>query len=157
MSHRLCMTAIALWVIAVGIAGWVFVKGATRPGSDGRTEVLLAASERHLVLGEMRQLLKSVHGVIDGTGQADQVQGRKQAEQAARAGGMGMAADVNPALMAKLPLAFKQMGMSVHKDFDGLADAIRQGEPSTQVLTRLSSITSRCTTCHDVYRLADVK
>ena len=33
---------------------------------------------------------------------------RAQIEQAARSAGMAMAADVNPALMAKLPLPFKR-------------------------------------------------
>ncbi len=44
-----------------------------------------------------------------------------------RAAGKGMAADVSPAIMVKLPLALKQMGMSVHRDFDALADAVVQG------------------------------
>jgi cytochrome c556 len=67
---------------------------------------------------------------------------------------MQMAADVNPAIMVKLPLAFKQMGMSIHKDMDRLADGIMQGESSVQILNRLSSMTARCTTCHDLYRFA---
>jgi cytochrome c556 len=74
-------------------------------------------------------------------------------EQAAHAAGMGMAADVNPAVMAKLPLPFKQMGMSIHKDMDALADAVAQKETPQQILQRLSSMTARCTTCHDMYRL----
>ena len=63
-----------------------------------------------------------------------------------------MAADVNPALIAKLPLPFKAMGMSVHRDFDGLADGIQSGERSEQVLRRLTELTSRCTACHELYR-----
>jgi hypothetical protein len=155
--HPLTSLALILWIVTLAAATWFFVKGQTRTEADGRTAILLAQTERVAILGEMRQLLKSVHGVIEGIGQADQAQGRKQAEQAARAAGMGMAADVNPTLMAKLPLAFKQMGMSVHKDFDVLAVAIAEGAPSSQVLNRLAGITSRCTTCHDVYRLAEEK
>ena len=63
-----------------------------------------------------------------------------------------MAEDVNPALMAKLPLPFKQMGMSIHKDMDALADAVVQKETSQQILQRLSNMTALCTTCHDLYR-----
>ena len=65
-----------------------------------------------------------------------------------------MAEDVNPALMAKLPLPFKQMGMSIHQDMDALADAIGQKETQQQILQRLSSLTARCTTCHDMYRFS---
>ena len=84
-------------------------------------------------------------------------QNLKAAEAAARSAGMAMAADVNPAVMLKLPLPFKQMGMSIHKDMDHLADGIAQGESSVQILNRLSSMTSRCTTCHDMYRFATTK
>ncbi|MDH5253141.1 MAG: cytochrome c, partial [Nitrospira sp.] len=68
--------------------------------------------------------------------------------------GMDMAADVEPAIMAKLPLPFKQMGMSIHSDMDALADAIARQETPQQILRRVSSMTARCTACHDMYRLA---
>ena len=151
-SRALCIAAIVLWVVGIAVVGWIFVKGWTAKGTEGRTEIVLAPSERDQVLAEMRQLLKAVHGVVTGLG--DPAQGMKEAEQATRAAGMTMAADVDPALMMKLPGAFKQMGMSVHKDMDALADAIAQKETPQEVLQRLSSITARCTTCHDLYRLS---
>jgi hypothetical protein len=156
-ARALSIAALLLWVMLVAALAILFVKGMTKPGADGRTEIALAASERDQVLGEMRDLLKAVHGVIAWAGGPDQEADRQSAEQAARKAGMGMAADVNPSLMAKLPLPFKQMGMSVHKDFDGLADAIAQKETPQQILRRLSSITARCTTCHDLYRLPEHK
>ncbi len=145
----------ALWILTIGIMSTFLVQGHTRPGSDGRTEIILAPSEREMVLAEMRGLLKAVHGVVTALGTTDQP--LKAAEDSARAAGMAMAADVNPAIMLKLPLAFKQMGMSIHKDMDHLADGIAQGESSVQILHRLSSMTARCTTCHDMYRFATDK
>lgn len=121
-------------------------------GADGRTEILLAASERDQILGEMRQLLKSVDALIRAIGDAQP--DRTAMAQAARAAGMSMAADTNPAIMAKLPLPFKQMGMSIHKDMDALADAIVQNDTPQHVLQRLASMTARCTTCHDLYRFS---
>ena len=152
MKRNVCLVAVALWVVLLVVTGWFFVKGWTTKGSDGRTEILLAPVERDLILAEMRQLLKAVHAVVTGVAGPDQPADRQQIEQAARAAGMGMAVDVNPAIMAKLPLPFKQMGMSIHHDMDGLADAIIQKESSQQILQRLSSMTARCTTCHDLYR-----
>ena len=143
---------LVLWMITVSVMVGLFVQGHTRPGTDGRTEIILAPAERDLVLEEMRQLLKAVHGVVTVLGSSEQ--NLKAAEGSARAAGMAMAADVSPAIMLKLPLAFKQMGMSVHKDMDHLADGIAQGESSVQILNRLSSMTARCTTCHDMYRFA---
>lgn len=67
---------------------------------------------------------------------------------------MGMDKDVNPTMVAKIPLAFKQMGMSVHHEFDGLADGIAQGETASQIIRRLSTITGQCTACHQMYRFS---
>lgn len=152
MKMQMSVVAVLLWVVTVAGAGWFFVKGWTVKGTDGRMEISLAPSERDLILGEMRQLLKAVHGVVTGVAGQDQVADRQQIEQAARAAGMGMAVDVNPAIMAKLPLSFKQMGMSIHRDMDALADAVANKETSQQILQRLSNMTARCTTCHDMYR-----
>jgi cytochrome c556 len=152
MKSCWCTSVFVLWILTITVLGWFFVKGWTTTGSDGRTEILLAPIERDQILAEMRQLLKAVDGVVRGLGES---QPDLQAMQgAARAAGMEMAADVEPAIMAKLPLPFKQMGMSIHKDMDGLADAIVNNETPPQILRRLSSMTARCTACHEMYRFS---
>ena len=100
----------------------------------------------------MRQLLKAVDGIVRGLGES--TPDRKAVETAARVVGINMAADVEPAIMAKLPLPFKQLGMSIHKDMDALADAVVRGETPQQILQRLSSMTARCTACHEMYRFS---
>jgi hypothetical protein len=152
MSSTLCRITLGLWIVTIVVAGWFFVRGWTTPGTDGRMQIVLAPAERDLILGEMRMLLKAVHGVVTGLAGQEQEADRTQIEQAARLAGMGMAADVNPALMAKLPLPFKQMGMSIHRDMDVLADGIVRKETTQQILQRLSSMTARCTTCRATVR-----
>ena len=150
MKSRWCMVVVVLWIMTIAVLGWFFITGLTAKGSDGRTEILLAAAERDQILAEMRQLLKAVDGVVRELGEPKP--DLKQMEAAAREVGMYMAADTEPTIMAKLPLPFKQMGMSIHKDMDALADAITQQETPQQLLKRLSSMTARCTACHDMYR-----
>ncbi|NJL17104.1 MAG: cytochrome c [Nitrospira sp.] len=152
MQQRVCVTAVILWIVTSIAAGWLFVKGWTAKGSDGRTEILLAPVERDQILEEMRHLLKAVDGVIRGLGEP--TPDLKAMESVTRGVGMHMAVDVEPAIMAKLPLPFKQMGMSIHKDMDALADAIVQNETPQQILRRLSSMTARCTACHGMYRFS---
>jgi hypothetical protein len=151
MKTRVCQVVLVLWLATIGTLIWLFVNGWTTAGTDQRTAIILAPAERELILGEMRLLLKAVHGVVTGlsTTEVD----RTGIENAARAAGVAMAADVNPAVMAKLPLPFKQMGMSIHRDMDALADAVVQKETPQQILGRLSSMTARCTTCHDMFQL----
>jgi cytochrome c556 len=150
MKSRWCMVVVVLWIMTIAVLGWLFIKGLTAKGSDGRTEILLADTERDQILTEMRQLLKAVDGVVRELGEPKP--DLKRMEETARGVGMHMAADVEPAIMVKLPLPFKQIGMSIHKDMDALADAIVQHETPQQLLKRLSSMTARCTACHDMYR-----
>lgn len=153
-SRILCMLALAMWLIGAVAVGWLFINGWTTKGSDGRTEIVLAPSERDFVLTQMRQFLQAIHAVLADVGATDSHQAFKAAEAAARKVGMGSDEDVNPAILAKIPLAFKQMGMSVHHEFDGLADGIAQGETVPQIIRRLSIITSQCTACHEMYRFS---
>ena len=98
MRSTLCRITLGLWIVTIGVAGWFFVQGWTTAGTDGRIHIVLAPAERDLILGEMRMLLKAVHGVVTGlAGQEDQETDRTQIEQAARSAGMAMAADVTPA------------------------------------------------------------
>ena len=144
-----------IWLAGAGVLGWYFVKGRTTPSVDGRTVVHLAPGERDFVLTDMRHLLQAVHGVVTGVSHPDQAQGHIQAAAAARSAGMVMAVDDNPTLMLKLPLPMKQLGMSVHQDFDELAKVITDGATSQDILQRLSNITTRCLMCHEMYQLKE--
>jgi cytochrome c556 len=152
MKRSICLIAILLWLMTLAVGTWLFVRGWTRPGSDGRAEILLAPAERDQILAEMRLLLKTVDGILRGLGDAEI--DRRVLAMIAREAGMGMAADVEPTIMAKLPLPFKQLGMSIHKDMDVLADAIAEGATAQEIVRRLSDMTARCTACHEMYRLS---
>jgi len=149
MKEKLALIAIVLWLVSAVVFGVFFVRGWTSESADHRIAIYLAPAERDLVLGEMRQMLLSVHSLVTGLSAGD----RKIMEQAARASGMGMAADVDPVIMAKLPLTFKQQGMSVHRDFDALADSIANGADQSTLLRNFTGITARCVGCHTAYRL----
>ena len=149
-SNLIGKLALVLWGLTIAILGWLFVFGQTAPGgTDSREIIRLAPAERDLVLKEMRGLLVATHGILEGlsTGDPDRV------SREARAAGMAAAADVNPALMAKLPLAFKSLGMSVHADMDEISRAAASGEPSSQLLGKMAATLSKCVSCHATWQL----
>lgn len=148
-ARKLAIAAIALWLITIATLATMFVRGNTTAGSDNRTAVMLNTPERGLVLSEMRGLLSGTQLILDGLNRNDM----KQVADAARAVGMGSAADVNPGLMSKLPLSFKQLGMSVHHDMDALADAAQAGKPAAEIQGMLSNTLSSCVACHATYQL----
>ena len=150
MSTRmLSVAAITLWLVTIAVAAFFFVRGQTRVAPDGRTVVLLAPDERDLVLTEMRGLLGAVQGIVEGVNAGD----TEQVARAAGASGMAAAADVNPALMAKLPLAFKELGLSVHKRFDEIATEAHSGASRERMLASLGTQLSACVACHASYRI----
>jgi len=126
-----------------------YLHGSSFAGTDGRTAVVLQPAERDLVLTEMRGLLSSTQGILEGANQGDV----KRIIQASRAAGMASAADVNPALMAKLPLEFKSLGMSVHHDMDEIAKAAEGGTPVPEILKMASNTLTKCVACHSAWQL----
>lgn len=153
MSTRiLSLTAIGLWAITVAVAAWFFVVGRTVPASDGREAIVLRADEKDLILAEMRTMLASVQGVVEGIANKDM----KRVVQAARQSGSAAAAQVPANLMAKLPLGFKQLGHAAHQGFDEMIVGVESGEPEDFLLARLGERLKNCVACHAAYRLEAV-
>ena len=148
-TRNLSIAAIVLWLITLAIFATFFIRGNTTTGSDNRTAIVLKAGELELVLSEMRGLLSTVYGVMEGLNKGDMEQVAKAATQS----GMAAAADVNPALMAKLPLAFKSLGMSVHQDMDDLAKAAKEGKSAAELQNRLTASLAKCIACHSAWQL----
>lgn len=148
-SNKIALFAILLWLATILVFAWFFIRGNTVAGTDNRTAVVLGTGERTLILSEMRGLLAGTQSILEGINHND----AKQVAQAARAVGMASAADVNPALMAKLPLPFKQLGMSVHRDMDDLAQAAESGKLGSELQAMLTQTLSKCVACHAAWQI----
>ena len=148
-TSKLASFAIVLWIVSAAVFGWFFIKGNTTAIKGERTAIVLKPAERELVLMEMRGLLTSTQGILDGLNKQDM----KQVAKAASASGMGSAADVNPALMAKLPMSFKELGMNVHHAMDEIAKDAESGKPSEVILNKLSNTLASCVACHAAWQL----
>lgn len=146
------ITRAAALVLLVALAGQANVH-AQPASTDARQRVTLPAAARDKVLAEMRSMLVSINGVIAGLAARDPA----AAEKAARAAGMGTAADVDPAVKAALPREFLLLGMGTHRGFDALADRIRSGAAAEDVLRDLAAVTGNCVTCHAAYRFGEAR
>jgi len=146
--NKLASLALLLWALTIAVFAWFFIHGNTAAGTDGRTAIVLQAGEREFVLSEMRGLLAATQGIIEGLGQGDM----QRVAQSARAAGMAGAADANPALMAKLPIEFKSLGMSVHHDMDAIAKAAEGGTPAPEILKMASATLAKCVACHSAWQ-----
>ena len=146
---KIASVAILLWVASLAVGTWFFIRGNVERGSDNRTAIVLKSGERDLILQEMRALLMATHDILDGINRNDLA----SVARAAHSAGMAAAADVNPALMAKLPLPFKSMGMSVHRNMDDMAHAAESGTPAPEILKQLTTTLGLCVGCHATWQL----
>jgi hypothetical protein len=148
---RIATAALVVWAITISAAVYLFFSGYTARGSDGREVVLVTSVERVQILEEMRGLLEATADITAALARND------HAAIAEIAGPVGIAAmkGESPALLAKLPFAFKEAGLRVHTGFDTLGNAATAGETTRELTRMLSEQLLICTGCHASYRFSE--
>jgi len=148
--RALCCIAALILAATTGAFAYLFLwRGEVAPASDGRTAILLAPSERDLVLSEMRAFLQASRQILDAAsrGAVDDI------AEAARSVGATAQHAVPASLVGKLPAEFKMLGFDTHSQFDILAaDAEKLGDP-THSLQQLAGLMRNCVACHAAYRI----
>jgi len=147
--NKKCLIAIItlLAIIAGGTYKFIF-QGSVSPGADVRTAVLLTATERNLVLEEMRTFLVSIQQITHGISNDDMA----LVAQAAKKSGKAAQKAMPGSLMGKLPIEFKQLGSDTHSRFDLLALDAESLADSDHALGQLSTLMENCVACHASYR-----
>lgn len=136
-----------LLLLASGLAYKFIISGSTVPASDGRQALLLTAGERDILQSEMRGLLESVHGIIQGANEGDMA----KVVGAARRAGLKGQREVPESLIGKLPLSFKKLGFDTHERFDTLADDAEKMKDPAHVMQQLATLMENCLSCHASY------
>ena len=139
----------ALVAVIAAMTYKLLLAGKTEAAPDGRVAIVVEPPERDLLLQEMRLFLEGLQAMAAGLEKDD----LGAVASAARALGSKMNGDVPAALMTKLPLEFKTLGLSVHRDFDQIAlDAEGLGMPK-HTLGQVSAVMQKCVACHRTYQL----
>lgn len=149
-KSQIYLTIIIALLLVIGAMVYKFiVAGSVQTAPDGRTAIVLEPSERAFVLQEMRSLVAGLQSVADALSRDDM----KNVAKAARGMGMTAANDAPLAMVGKLPLEFKTLGFSVHRDFDSIAaDAERLNDPK-HTLAQLSTVLQKCVACHGSFQI----
>lgn len=118
------------------------------PPADIRIHLKLTPGERVEFLAEMRQMLASIQGVMQGIGESD----RERIAAAARQSGNRMARATPAAVRAKLPQSFRDIGGPTHMMFEELA--VRAETDDMDSLARdTAKLMNQCMTCHATFRV----
>lgn len=140
-------------MIALGLPGSSTAAPPHESSADTRQRLALTPAQRNQILTEMRQMLGSVSGIVQGLAADD----LPAAEKAARMSGMMHAADTDPQIQKRLPQPFLELGMQTHRGFDILADQMKAGGSQTDILRGLARLTGNCVACHATYRLDEAR
>lgn len=126
----------------------VHSEDATRLALDKRHNLNLTASERAEFLSEMRSMLGSVQGVIQGISTED----REAIAKFARISGNQMARATPASVRAKLPPSFQVLGEPTHLAFEELA--IRAQTDDMDMLAKhLAKTMNYCMACHAAFKV----
>lgn len=149
LRNRIQLAVIVALILAIAVMAYKFiVAGSVEPAPDGRQAIVLQPAERAFALGEMRGFVAGLQQMTAALARDDM----KATAAAARQMGMSAAHSAPAAMVGKLPLEFKTLGFSVHRDFDAIAlDAESLGDPR-HTLTQLADTLSKCVACHNTYQ-----
>jgi len=119
------------------------------PTHDSRVVLELTPGERAMILEEMRLFLAGLQKMTGALGKQDM----PAVAAAARDLGQKMTHEVPPALRAKLPQEFRQLGFSVHREFDQIALDAESLKDVSYSLGQLSATLQKCVNCHATYQI----
>ena len=132
--------------------GWLLLLlmliGTATQADDARIDLKFTAQERSVFLSDMRDMLASIQGVIQGIGAAD----RAQIADAARRSGNRMARATPASIRARIPQSFRDIGGPTHLMFEELA--IRSETDEMDSLARYTGeLMNQCAACHATFRV----
>lgn len=116
---------------------------------DNRQILVLSEAQRGHVLEEMRTLLSGTRNILVALSTDDMV----SVSRYARLLGTDMGHKAEDHLKGVLPREFMQLGMSLHQDFDRIAEDAESRKDSRLTLRQLSDAMAKCIACHDAYQI----
>ncbi len=115
---------------------------------DHRTSLNLTPAEKVEFLSEMRMMLTSIQGIMEGIG----TENIEKIKESARYSGNRMARATPQSIRDKLPMEFKQLGGPTHLAFEELV--IRSDTDDMEDLASFTAeLMKRCLTCHELYKV----
>jgi hypothetical protein len=115
---------------------------------DNRIDLGLTPDEQTEFLAEMRVMLASIQGILQGIGEND----RERIAEAARRSGNRMARATPESVRARLPQAFRDLGGPTHMLFEELA-VRAETDDMDSLASATAVIMNQCLACHATFRV----
>lgn len=135
-------------MLVSALCAWVAAADTTMK-SDSRIVMMVDAHAKTQLLAEMRTHLVNIQKLLEALSHND----LKGVARAARASGVASATETADELIGRLPQGFIALGLSMHQDFDRMADRAAQGEGADRLLATTAAVLQKCVACHTTYQL----
>lgn len=135
-----------LAAVVLGVCS-VASSGEPPTNMDPRINLGFTPQEQSEFLAEMRTMLASVQGIVQGIGQSD----REAIARFARISGNRMARATPASVRAKLPKAFSELGEPTHMMFEELAVRAETDDMDMLAL-HLAQTIKQCMACHATFK-----
>lgn len=146
-TSKIAIATSLAWLSTGGIA--FAADPHTEHAADQRLAINVDAEAKEHVLLEMRQLLETVHHVLNGALKKDM---KAVATHAEAVGLKAMRA--TPASIAnQLPKEFKMMGRGVHEAMDNIARDAKDMGDSQHTIEQVNTMLGSCVSCHATFKL----
>lgn len=120
---------------------------------DQRKTIIMSEGNREVVLGEMRNFLKTIQQINEGLLENNV----EKIKNAAKSSGMNTGETVPQGLIKSLPYGFKEMGIGTHQLFDEMIKNLDDHFNKKDVQQQLNQILNNCVACHQVYQIKTYK
>lgn len=130
------------------ICACLLANAAVAEPDDPRVDLRLTPPERTEFLREMRQMLASIQGILQGIGTGD----RDRIAQSARLSGNRMARATPGSVREKLPQSFRDIGGPTHLLFEELAIRAETDEMG-DLASFTAELMNQCVACHAAFRV----
>jgi len=117
--------------------------------ADHRVAISVDAEAKEHLLLEMRQLLETVHHVLDGALKKDM----KAVATYAEAVGLKAMRATPASITNQLPKEFKMMGRGVHEAMDNIARDAKDMGDSQHTIEQVNTLLGSCVSCHATFKL----
>jgi len=122
------------------------------PQVDNRIALKLTNIEKAEFLQEMRQMLKSIQGIVSGIGDEN----REKIIKSAKRSGNRMRRATPKSVTKKLPPLFQKLGGPTHMMFEELATVAEDDDMET-LNKYTGKLMNQCLTCHETFKITVVK
>lgn len=141
------LSAVVLASALIALVGMVATAD-TVTNADSRNVIAVDANARAKLLTEMRGHLVNLQALLEALSEGDM----NGVTQAARASGVQSASESADDIIAHLPSGFTALGMSMHRDFDRIADMAARGSDAQTLLRQVAVTMQKCVACHTTYK-----